>query len=67
MPRTYQPAVGRYENNGTMPERSYREVAAELLRRHGWKLSTVRVQQLCLLAEAKLRRRLAELAPDGID
>jgi hypothetical protein len=41
--------------------RTYEEIREELFRRHGWKMSTVRVQQLCTRAEAKLRRRLIAL------
>lgn len=43
--------------------RSYAEVARELERRHGWKLSRVRIQQLCARAEQKLRERLKTLSP----
>jgi hypothetical protein len=36
-------------------------VRAELLRRYGWRMSVARVQQICATAEAKLRKRLAEV------
>jgi hypothetical protein len=41
--------------------RTYEQVRAELLRRHGWRMSVARVQQICATAEAKLRKRLAEV------
>jgi G:T-mismatch repair DNA endonuclease (very short patch repair protein) len=39
----------------------YEQVRAEALRRHGWRMSVARVQQICARAEAKLRKRLAEV------
>jgi hypothetical protein len=41
--------------------RTYEQVRAELLRRHGWRMSVARVQQICATAEAKLRKRLADV------
>lgn len=54
------PTAGRKTQvSGELVARSYTEVAAELERRHGWKLSKVRVQQLCWRAEQKIKRALA--------
>jgi hypothetical protein len=41
--------------------RTYEQVQAEHPRRHGWRMSVARVQQICTTAEAKLRKRLAEV------
>ena len=46
-PRVYKPAA-----------LTYREIAAVLKVKHGWQLSTVRVQQICEKIETKLRRLL---------
>ena len=38
--------------------RTYPEIAKEIERRHGWRMTAVRVQQICAAAERKIRDAL---------